>query len=167
MTESDFEKNPRIEDEPTREAVEVITYTERLNRLLEITKDPEVRKGLEALLRTGVNGGISVADLFPVVGDIASWTADACKLVARQFDIKMLDSSPDVGLDIALGSELLELCTGGVIPSHVIETTLQLRADWPRMKTAYERVKAIWTKRKRELDDPEVQAAIDTFEKDL
>lgn len=167
MKESDFEKIPGIEDEPTREAVEVITYTERLNRLLEITKDPEVRKGLEALLRTGVNSGISVADLFPVVGEAASWTADACKLVARQFDIKMLDSSPDVSLNVALGTELLELCTGGLMPSHVIETTLQLRADWPRMKTAYERIKAIWTKRQQELNDPEIQDAIDTFEEDL
>lgn len=167
MKESDFEKQSSPEDESTREVVEAITYTERLNRLLEITKDPEVQKGLEALLRTGVNGGISVADLFPVVGEVASWTADACKLVARQFDIKMLDSSPDVSLNVALGSELLELCTGGIMPSHVIETTLQLRADWPRMKTAYEKIKTIWSKRQQELTDPDVQAAIDTFEEDV
>ncbi len=163
MKEHDVEHGPSRENELAEAVAEKVSYTERFNRLMEIRTDPEVQRGLEALLRTGINAGISVADLFPVVGEAASWTADACKLIARRFNLP-LDTSPDVSVKIALWSEVLDLCTAGLVPSHIIETTLQLRADWPRLKIAYEKVKGAWLKREIELSDPELQDAIHTFD---
>jgi hypothetical protein len=74
MKEHDVEHGPSRENELAEAVAEKVSYTERFNRLMEISKDPEVQRGLEALLRTGINAGISVADLFPVVGEVASWT---------------------------------------------------------------------------------------------
>lgn len=156
-----------LEYEQTREFAETVSYTERLNRLVEITKDSDVRNGLAALLRTGANTGLAVADLpvFPLVGDAASWTADACKLVARRFNVPMLDTSPDVSVGTVFGAELVEICTGSLVPSKAVEAALQLRADWPRIKSGFEQVKKIWTGRRQELAAPEVQEAIGKFEK--
>ena len=165
MDRKSLDLEPRLEAEYNQEVAETISVTERFNRLVEITRDPQVKQGMEAFLRTGVNAGISVADLFPVVGEAASWTADACKLIAHRFNLNMLDTSPDVSVKIALGTEALEICTGGVMPSHVIETTLQLRADWPRIKGAYQKVKDIWSRRRQELNRSDLQTAVAKFAK--
>ena len=156
------------ETEPGREAseqvVEGLLTWDRLKRLQDIVEDPEVRKGMVALLRTGINLGISGADTLPLgVGEMASWTADACKYIAQKFNINVLDTSPDVSLSVAVGTEALEFASGGLVPSHVVETTMQLKADWPRLKGAYDKARRIWKGRERELANPEVQEALEHF----
>lgn len=154
----------RTEIRSAEQLVESVGVMERIQRLEKIVKDPEVYKGFVALLRTGVNLGISAADTLPGgVGEIGSWTADGCKLLAARFSIPMLDTSPDVSRLIAIGSEVAEPMTGGAMPSHLIETSLQLRADWPRIKQALTKTRDIWQGTNERLHSPDVQEAIKTF----
>ncbi|MFA6814321.1 MAG: hypothetical protein GX943_04040 [Candidatus Pacebacteria bacterium] len=129
-----------------------------------ILKDENCKQALYACLRTFANLGISVADTFPGLGEIPSWTADAIKFlkIARAKNIARkkegsdgetnqelnnfwgkIDLSPDVSPWVASGSEVLEPMTGTAFPSHIIETTLQLTHDWPRIKEGLRRIKEI------------------------
>ncbi|MBP9827559.1 hypothetical protein KBC55_00190 [Patescibacteria group bacterium] len=163
---SERERGPRPETRSVEVITESISTTERLQRLEKIVQDPEVYKGFVALLRTGINLGISAADTMPGgAGEIGSWTADGCKLLAARFSIPMLDTSPDVSKLVAIGSEITEPVTGGAMPSHLIETSLQLRADWPRIKQALIKTRDIWRGTQDRLQDTEVQEAIKTFTK--
>lgn len=136
------------------EAGEQIAWAERAKRLERVLRDEECRTGLAALLRTITNASITVADVVPVLGEVASWSADACKFIARRTGLKALDLSPDVPEWVAYVSEGLEPMMGGVFPSHAIETGMQLKADLPRMRLAAERVQKIWNGQR--LDDPKV-----------
>jgi len=44
---------------------------------------------------------------------------------------------------IASGSEAVDLAFGSVIPSHAVETLMQLKHDWPRIKDGLEKIKEI------------------------
>ena len=115
----------------------------RVRRLYE---DPVTRKGGEALLRTAVNAGIVAADFYPGVGEVISWGADAAKVLGRTFNFTKLDLTPDVSSHVAVWTEILEFCTGGLAPTHVIESSIQLKADWPRMREGLLRARQIWVK---------------------
>jgi hypothetical protein len=155
MTESSPEAARQYENEQIAvRAAEEIAWTERANRLGRIVKDKQSRQGLEALLRTITNGSITVADMVPGMGDAASWAADACKFIARRTGIKLLDTSPDVPEWVAYVSEGLDVASCGTFPSHAIETTLQIKADLPRMKIALARLQKIWDGENP--DDPEI-----------
>lgn len=119
------------------------------SRIKNIIKDPVCQEGAAASMRTLINSGISIGDFVPVVGAIFSWGADGLKVTRRigqrvGVDLKFLDLTPDVGLGMAIGTELLELPTLGHAPTHAIETFLQLRADAPRMKKAVEQSIRHW-----------------------
>lgn len=124
--------------------------------------DPEISVGTKAAIRTVLNAGIAVGDFFPGYGLVLSGGADAAKVVAKAEhkakrlyvrwiekgnpdDVKLssLDLTPDVKLRWALGSELLELCAAGFLPTHAIEGAMQLYHDWPRMKKAVTRIREI------------------------
>lgn len=64
---------------------------ETLNRLWrlrdqanEMLKDPVLREGADATMILFANTAIAIADVFPVVGEIASWSADAAKIWANR-----------------------------------------------------------------------------------
>lgn len=129
------------EQSPSRFA-QLLALGQRVHR---IGKDPEVRQGVEAALRTLANAGIIVADAVPGgLGEIGSWTADAAKTVGRAFGWKQLDLTPDVSLAIALGSELAEAPTAGAAPSHAVEALMQLGYDIPRIREALKTAKEHW-----------------------
>lgn len=143
--------------------IEQLSLLDKAARVESIARDPEVRKGMEGMLRLAVNAGISVADTVPVVGDVISLSADAAKGLAQRFNLRFLDTSPDVSFSAAITSELIEPVTMGMVPSHLVETTLQARADWPLIKTAYLRARSIWTGRAEEISRPAIMEAIQKF----
>ena len=131
------------------------------HRLLRMAKDPRCQQGTMAGLRAIINGGITVGDVFPGVGDAVSWVADMLKVTsrtARRLGVtekitRLLDTTPDVSLIKALGSEGLEAVSFGFFPSHGIETTYQLKYDYPRIKEGFTRGLEIW--REREIAEQE------------
>lgn len=123
--------------------------------LQEIWQDEEARVALVAAGRLLINLGISLADFIPGFGDVFSWGADLLKWTR-------LDLSPDVSKKIAVGSELSEVL-GGAVPSHFIETFIQLGYDIPRMKKGLKRAQEIWTAHQKAINSPEVQDAAAVF----
>lgn len=132
--------------------------------------DENVREGASALLRTLANVGISLGDIVPGIGEAASWTADAMKVIGPKLQrLGMpinIDLTPDVSKAVALGSEALEYASFGVAPTHSIETLLQMRHDVPRMRAALQTIRAIlhpetknYTDNKEDIDN-----AIATFD---
>ena len=132
----------------------------RGSRFLELCRDSKVHDAAKAIMRTAVNIGVSLADTVPVIGDFISWLADSTK-VFKATDVL----TPDVSRWVAWGSEALEPLTGGVLPSHAIETTLQFRHDKNRIKQGWKRVKEILSNERQDYEQnrPQIDAAIDTF----
>lgn len=141
-------------------------FRAEIDRLAEKAKpyldDPDIPVGTKAAIRTVLNAGVAIGDFFPGYGLVLSGGADAAKVVAKAeyemkrlyvrwvekgnpADVKMssLDLTPDVKLRWALGSELLEFCAAGFLPTHAIEGSMQLYHDWPRMKKAVTRIREI------------------------
>lgn len=114
---------------------------EKLGRALQ---DPEVREAAVAFGRALLNTGITLADALPNrKGEKVSWAADLAKILSRVARVKKLDVTPDVSARVAVGSEVLEAITGGPMPTHAIETALQVRADMPRFRRGVERLREI------------------------
>jgi hypothetical protein len=124
-------------------------------------KDPEVRQAAAGVCRTLINVGISFTDIVPVVGDTPSWIADGWKVVTRAFGISRFDLTPDVSIKLALGTELAEIPTLGLAPTHVIETSMQLKHDWPKIKKGFARAREI-ARQAKELSAQD-QEAINQF----
>jgi hypothetical protein len=93
---------------------------------------------VKLIVRTGLNLIIVVLDVVPGVGELFSWSADGWKVLVRLAGRVDLDLTPDVPVWTALSTEALELVSP-VIPTHIIEALLQLRADWPRIKQLWRR----------------------------
>ena len=101
------------------------------------------------VVRTVLNIVIALFDLFPGVGETVSWAADLSKVIARLSKaakakaalspswhwLAKLDLTPDVSLTTALSSEALELISLGTLPTHAIETLLQIRHDIRRLRS--------------------------------
>jgi len=124
-----------LSDEQTAERLNFLT---RLERSL---KDPEVQDFLRRFGRTVANVGITFSDAVPGLGEVFSGGADALKLLdpiaRRYFGISTDILSPDVSKKTAIGSELLEIPSGGLFPTHIFETVLQLRKDWKPMEKGF------------------------------
>ena len=101
------------------------------------SQDPVIQEALYASLRTAVNITITLTDFFPGLGEVISWAADIGKIW------KKTDLTPDVSKTIAWGTELLEFVSWGSIPSHAIETVLQLTHDIPRLKAGWHRWRGV------------------------
>lgn len=139
----------------------------------ELMAQPEIKEGSEAAFRAAVNVAISCADVIPFAGAIASWGADAAKIVdevqyrkaqkealARGENPLLVkhakyNFTPDVHVLVATLTEGLEVFTlmGIPMPTHAIETANQLWYDVPRMyrgvKKARETLVKIRAKRER------------------
>lgn len=131
---------------------------ERIGKLRTMLADPACREATVAFFRTCVNVGISLVDLLPVIGDSVAVGADAMKLAKRlaQFrktkrgrlllvavDQLLIDLSPDVGMGVAVAGHVPNLLTGGLFPSHAVDTVAQLRYDGPRMLAGARRLREI------------------------
>jgi len=144
------------EDFSSREK-QAISMGQRLGYLM---KQPEFKEGLKATARTAANIGISVADMFPGVGDAVSWLADLSKF-SKTTDI----FTPDVSKTVAVGSEALEFASLGFLPTHAIESSMQAVKDAPRMKAAWDTFRKVMTAEKLDYDNsPELKEAISVFE---
>ena len=119
-------------------------------------KDEEIKESLKAVGRALLNIGISIVDFFPVIGDFISLTADVAKWT--KFDI-----TPDVSKTIAVGSEGLELVSGGVLPTHAIETIIQISHDVPKIKKGLEKTKKIWAAHEKAVNSKQVKDAVAVF----
>ena len=163
------EEEAQPEDQKVEDKEPGKKEAKKAKRLLDTEKlhliwaDPVTRQAFWAILRTFVNTGISVADAFPGLPEAFSWGADLIKIVKnirkKQVEAKKkqkdsgddellnlfskLDTSPDVGVGIATSTEVLELFTGTAFPSHIFETTLQLKHDFPRIIDGFKRLKEI------------------------
>lgn len=112
-------------------------------------------EGRQAAVRTVVNVGLVAFDIFPLadagLGHILSVVADGAKTLRTvvrvshflRIDPKFLDLTPDVSLKVALDTEAVEfvapIATLGLfnpLPTHSIETLLQIKHDLPRMRDA-------------------------------
>jgi len=143
-------------------------------------EDPVLKEGSEAAFRTVANTLISIADLFPGIGDAASWGADVAKVYSRikykkeqaeavvagkdpkKIRMSKLDLTPDVSVEVAVLTELLEFVSIGFLPTHAIEGGIQLYADWPKLKKAALKLREMMQERS-EIIDAEFEA-IHTFE---
>jgi len=119
-------------------------------------QDEKVKIALIAFARTVLNIGISVVDLVPGIGEVVSIGADLAKLTS-------FDLTPDDSKAWAWGSEVLELFTGGALPTHAIETTMQFVKDFPRMKAGVKRATEIWRAHQATVKSTEVQKAASMF----
>lgn len=124
--------------------------------LSKMLKDEKVKESLLAFTRTLLNLGVSVVDAIPGIGEVVSLGVDLAKLT--KFDL-----TPDVSKGIAWGSEILELFTGGVMPSHIIETGFQFVKDLPRMKEGLKRAQEIWRTHQAVVKSEQVQKAASMF----
>lgn len=126
---------------------------------------PEVKEGSEAAFRAAMNIAISCVDLVPIAGEIASWGADFLKIIetiryhSRQKDAMLrgedptkvqrekYNLTPDVSVLTAVLSEGLEVFTFVMlpVPTHAIETTIQLRYDIPRMYRGVKKAREVLT----------------------
>ena len=164
----------------SREVQALIEKAKVIKAKLEIlADDPAIREGAEASLRTAINTAIAVADMFPGVGMAASWGADAAKVWARfkymedrakalaegkdPSKVKMspVDLTPDVSVEVALGTELLELVSMDMMPTHAIESAMQLKHDLPRIKKAAKKLRDAL--RTETTVKPDEAAAAETF----
>lgn len=174
MAESSREHEP-VQSDPVVEGNEAVAKREMLfaavlnevTRWQEIIKDPKVRQAATAALRTLANIGISFADAVPVAGEVPSWLADLGKFTDRWARVIGLstDLTPDVSKQVAVGSEMLEAYSGTAFPSHAIETTLQIKADWPRLVEGLNRFKELWSEERADYHahQPEIEDAIAEF----
>ncbi|MCC6710867.1 MAG: hypothetical protein IT416_00755 [Candidatus Pacebacteria bacterium] len=136
---------------------EIFQSKQESNFLLgKMLQDEKVRVALLAVTRTVLNIGISVVDVFPGIGEVVSLGADLAKLT--KFDL-----TPDVNKGWAWGTEIIELFTGGVFPSHAIETTMQFIKDFPRIKEGAKRAKKIWEAHQAVIKTKKVQDAASVF----
>ena len=133
-----------------------------------IARDPKIQEAAMAGVRTIINTGISVADAFPIVGEIPSWAADAGKITDKWARVLgfSTDLTPDVSKAVAIGSEALEAYSGTAAPSHAIETTMQLQKDWPRITEGFGRLHQIWSEEAGDYQEnqTEIDGAIAEFD---
>lgn len=117
----------------------------------ELMKHPEVKEGSEAAFRAAINVAISCADVVPGAGEVASWGADALKIIEEvryrkeqkealergenplKVKRKKYNLTPDVHIFVTTLTEALEFITFFTAPTHAIETASQLYYDVPRM----------------------------------
>ncbi|HYC83306.1 MAG TPA: hypothetical protein VEB60_02060 [Candidatus Paceibacterota bacterium] len=151
------------ETESSRQSRNIV----RESKWARLAADKDIQEGLGALARTAANAGISLADLMPAgIGEIGSWGADALKWtnwILRGLGLieKNIDLTPSVSKMTATGSEAFEFISLGLMPSHAIETLLQLkREDLPKIRKMIVRIKKIlaeeqadYLNNKREIDD--------------
>jgi hypothetical protein len=119
-------------------------------------QDKEVRVAITALTRALLNIGISAIDVIPGIGEVVSGAADVAKLT--EFDL-----TPDVGKGIAWGSEIFEIITGGAMPTHVFETTIQIIKDMPKIVKGLKKAEKIWIAHKDVVESKKVQNAAAVF----
>ncbi len=148
--------------QPNESGETVKWLAETRDMLQEMKEDPIVKEGVEPALRTAINTAIAVVDLFPGIGEVTSWGADAAKIWAQyeykknrreaeekgedpdEVKLSPIDLTPDVSTSVAVLTELIEPFTAGFFPSHAIEGGLQLRVDWPKLKAAAKRLREIY-----------------------
>ncbi len=109
-----------------------------------LARDPSVKEGMKALLRTMANLGIVALDTFPLT-EGGSTSADAMKVLAKLKWFKKLDFlTPHVPLKGAIGTELAEVGTLGVAPTHAYETLHQFFGhDKEALYEAYRAIREI------------------------
>lgn len=125
----------------------------------ELMKYPEVKEGSEAAFRAALNVAISCADIVPGAGELASWGADALKIIeevrhrSKQKEAiergedptkvkrEKYNLTPDVSVYITTLTEALEFITFFTAPTHAIETVGQLWFDAPRMYTGIKKAR--------------------------
>jgi hypothetical protein len=147
------------------------------NRSEMLLSDPEIRNQFTpreikefrlALYRTIANLTIGIIDAIPAgAGDTVSWAADISKVLKRlvyryritqkvfgKFIPEWADLTPDVSTFEAVMSELTELPTAGVIPSHLVfEFRRQFKADLPRLIAFLEKLSKVRAKMADQLEE--------------
>lgn len=103
-----------------------------------LARNPSVKEGVKALARTMANLGITTLDAFPIA-EGGSITADAIKMLAKLKWLKKLDFlTPHVSLKGAIVTELADVGTLGVAPTHAYETLHQFFGhDKKALRDAY------------------------------
>lgn len=164
-------ESPEIESLAQPDALDVGRLAILASLIQSAHKDPVAREALYAGLRTVINVTIGIGDLGPVIGSIAgtlgmpgvgtaiggalgtagegaSYIADGWKSLVRSVmfltagKVRLPDLTPDIGLLEALGTEVIDLPTGGILPSHLLfEARHQYKADKPRMRQAWTEAK--------------------------
>jgi hypothetical protein len=119
-----------------------LSISERVKFVL---SDPACKEAYQALARTLANVGITAVDMIPGAGDAAEGVVLGMKLSPYIKGVlskyakdprnigKHLDLTPDIKPGSAVGisalSAPLEFVSGGTLPSYLVNTLFQLRAD--------------------------------------
>jgi len=146
-----LEKEPnkhQVTPEKILTVVENVSEASRLSiseRVSFVSSDPQCKEAYKALARTLANIGITAVDMIPGAGDAAEGVVLGMKLSPYIKGLlskyakdprnigKHLDLTPDIkpssAVAISALSAPLEFVSGGTLPSYLVNTLFQLRAD--------------------------------------
>jgi len=185
-----------IETEPKHKSISVEKMGEVVNSLDEaskltlreriafILKDSKCREAYQAITRTLINAGITATDLIPGAGEAVEGLILGLKVTPKIKEIllkyvkdpknsaKHLDLTPDISISqqfmITSATAPVEFLSGGTIPSYLINTLWQLRADIKngRFEGARDAIRVLMTGERTKLT-PEVRARLDAAAKEF
>jgi hypothetical protein len=146
-----LEQEPKIHQatpERMLEVVESVSEASKLSiseRISFVLSDPKCKESYQALARTLANIGISVVDIIPGAGDAAEAVVLGLKISPHIRTMlstyakdprnlgKHIDLTPDISASTAVAISAafapIEFVAGGTLPSYLVNTLYQLRAD--------------------------------------
>jgi len=119
------------------EVINIAAAGSFMGRLREISNDEEAKAALAACARIPVNAALAALDAFPIIGEAVSMSNLGMKglRVIAPF-LKKVDPTPDVGLVstglMEAGLAPVELATGGMFPSFLVNGLRQAQIDFKR-----------------------------------
>jgi hypothetical protein len=185
-----LEQEPEIHQatpERMLEVVESVSEASKLSiseRISFVLSDPKCKESYQALARTLANIGISAVDIIPGAGDAAEAVVLGLKISPHIRTMlstyakdprnlgKHLDLTPDISASTAVAisaaSAPIEFVAGGTLPSYLVNTLYQLRADIKngRFEGARDAVRVLMTGEKQKLT-PEIRARLDAAAKEF
>jgi len=146
-----LEQEPKIHQatpERMLKVVESVSEASKLSiseRISFVLSDPKCKESYQALARTLANIGISAVDIIPGAGDAAEAVVLGLKISPHIRNMlatyakdprnigKHLDLTPDISASTAVAISAafapIEFVAGGTLPSYLVNTLYQLRAD--------------------------------------
>lgn len=185
-----LEQEPKIHQvtpEKMLEVVENVSEASRLSiseRVSFVLSDPQCKEAYQAIARTIANVGITAVDMIPGAGDAAEGVVLGMKLSPYIKGVlskyakdprnigKHLDLTPDInpGSAVAISalSAPLEFVSGGSLPSYLVNTLFQLRADLQnrRFDGAIRAMRVLLTGKVEKID-AQTQALLDNAAKEF
>lgn len=161
-------KSPEKNEIQPKISGETITFVQKMETM---SKDPRIKEGTIAFVRTVLNLGITVADAFGSIGEIPDIIALIGKKIREnnkdKSQKKGFDLTPDVPAWVNVIANTAEIPTGTLFPSYAIPTAFQLIHDIPRMVDGFNAARDILKDEQKDyqVNQTQIDTAIDIFSK--